>query len=211
MGATAADFTTNITPADYVAPQNGEDSTVTSVSVQIEQYLTDSLRVYADVLVSDAESYQDFRPLSNYLVPASNAYNPFGRHVVVSYYPIHEIENGTIPSSYTDSENRQKNYNAGLFWEFGDGHQFEFNITRSESERVASQVRPDWRRSRFDPGQEAFYAALASPDPNVAPNLFGNGTAQASALADLLSYGLTPSRGFTGSHVLRCPGARRGH
>ncbi len=198
VGATEADFTTDITPADYVAPQNGEDSTVTSFSVRIEQYLTDSLRVYADVLISDAESYQEFPTrLINYLIPASNAYNPFGRHVVVNYYPIHEIENGIIPSSYTDSENKQRNYNAGILWEFGDGHQFQFNLTRSESERAAKQVRTDWRRSRFDPGQEAFYAALASSDPNVALNLFGDGTVQGSAFAELFTNAVGPSLGFT--------------
>ncbi len=200
-GATEADFATTITPADYIAPQNGADATNTSVFLQIEQYVADSLRIHADMQISDTESYQKTpTQFLDYLVPASNAFNPFGRHVVVSYYPIHELENGLVSPAWTESENKQRNFNAGLFWQFGDGHELELGVTRSKSERHARQLRPEWPPNRFAPGQKAFFAALASSDPNVAPNLFGNGTAQKSTLADLLviTEGTGgPSRGFT--------------
>jgi len=196
VGATPADFNTEIAPTDYVAPQNGEDSTNTSFNVRLEQYLTDDLRVYADVLVSNLDSWQQFQTtMSSYIVPASNAYNPFGRDMVVNYWPIHEVESGVIPASYTESENKQRNYNAGLFWELGGNHQFEFNITQSESEKFAWQIRTDWRRSEFDPSQAAFYAALESSDPSVALNLFGDGTVQGSAFQELFTPALGPSRG----------------
>ena len=198
VGATPADFTTDITPTDYVSPQNGEDSTTTSFNVAIEQYLTDDLRVYADALISNLDSWQQFQTtMSNYLLPASNAYNPFDRIVLVSYWPIREVESGLIPAAYTESENKQRNYNAGLFWELGGSHQLEFNITRSESEKFAWQVRTDWRRGEFNPTQKAFYSALESSDPNVALNLFGDGTAQGSAFAELFTPALGPSRGFS--------------
>ena len=187
VGATQADFNTDITPTDYVDPQNGEDSTNTSFTVRVEQYLTDDLRVYADVLFSDLDSWQQHRTTMTYIVPASNAYNPFGRDMVVNYWPIHEVESGVIPPAYTESENKQRNYNAGLFWEFADGHQFEFNVTRSESKRFAWQIRTDWYRSEFDPTRESFYAALESSDPAVALNLFGDGTAQGSSLTELFT------------------------
>lgn len=196
VGATPADFSSEIAKTDYVSPQNGEDSTNTSFNVRVEQYLTDNLRVYADVLVSNLDSWQQFQTtMTSYLVPASNAYNPFGRDMLVSYWPIHEVESGLIPASYTESENKQRNYNAGLFWEIGVDHQFEFNVTRSESENFAWQIRTDWRRGEFDPSQAAFYAALESSDPNVALNLFGDGTAQGSAFAELFTPALGPSRG----------------
>jgi outer membrane receptor protein involved in Fe transport len=196
VGATPDDFSSEIAKTDYVAPQNGEDSTNTSFNVRVEQYLTDNLRVYADVLVSNLDSWQQFQTtMTSYLVPASNAYNPFGRDMLVNYWPIHEVESGVIPPSYTESENKQRNYNAGLFWEFGGNHQFEFNITRSESEKFAWQIRTDWRRGEFDPSQAAFYAALESSDPNVALNLFGDGTAQGSAFTELFTAALGPSRG----------------
>ena len=198
VGATTDDFTTELTPSDYVRPQNGEDSTNLSFNVNVEQYLTDSLRVYADVLYSDHDSFQEYpTTMSNYLVPASNAFNPFGRTVVVSYWPIAEIESGLIPSAYTEAENKQRNYNAGIIWEFGDGHQFEFSVSRSESENFAWQVRTNWRRDEFDPTQAQFYAALESSDPNVALNLFGDGSAQGSAFSELFTAALGPSYGFS--------------
>ncbi len=198
-GATEEDFTTTITPTAYVSPQNGADATNTSVSLQIEQYLTDSLRIHADAQITDTESYQESATVfSNYLVPASNAHNPFGRHVVVSYYPVHELENGLVSPGWAESESKQRNFNAGLFWQFGNGHEFELGVTRSESTSIGQAANTrQWPPNRFDPGQEAFFAALASSDPNVAPNLFGNGTAQKSTFADLLTIQLLPSRGFT--------------
>ncbi len=198
-GATEEDFTTTITPADYVFPQNGADATNASVFLQIEQYLTDSLRIHADAQISNAESYRkSIMQFTNYLVPASNAHNPFGRPVVVSYYPVHELENGLVSPAWTENEDKQRNFNAGLFWQFGNGHEFELGVTRSESTSVDKRVSPAlWPPNRFDPGEEAFYAALASSDPNVAPNLFGNGTAQKSTFANLLVIAEGPNRGFS--------------
>ena len=197
-GATPEDFTTELTPSDYIRPQNGADSTNNSFTANIEQYLTDSFRIYADVLYSKHESFQAYSTsMSNYLIPASNAYNPFGRTVVVSYWPIAEIESGAIPQSYTESENKQRNYGAGFIWEFGSGHQLELNLSRSKSERFGWQIRTDYRRREFDPSQEKFYSALASSDPNVALNLFGDGSAQGSAFGELFTSALGPSYGYT--------------
>ena len=197
-GATPEDFTTDLTPSDYIRPQNGADSTNASFNLSIEQYITDSLRVYADVLYSKHDAFQHHATvMSSYLVPASNAYNPFGRTVVVSYWPIAEIESGAIPQSYTESENKQRNYGAGFIWEFGSGHSLELNVSRSESERFAWQIRTDYRRRELDPSQEKFYSALASSDPNVALNLFGDGSAQGSAFGELFTRALGPSYGFT--------------
>ena len=197
-GATPEDFTTDLTPSDYVRPQNGEDSTNVSFSVNVEQYITDSLRVYADALYSNHDAFQEQQTrMGGYLIPASNAYNPFGRTVVVNYWPIAEIEAGLMPNAYTESENKQRSYNAGFIWEFGSGHQLELNVSRSESENFAWQILTNWRRNEFDPTQEQFYAALESSDPNVALNLFGDGSAQGAAFSELFTSALGPNYGFT--------------
>ena len=209
VGATPDDFTSDIVRSDLFFLQNGADSTNTSLNLYVEQHLTDNLRVYADLLASDHESYQEYKTyFSRFVVPASNAYNPYGRHVVVSYAPWREIQSGLIPSAYTESENKQRNYNAGLFWEFGAGHQLEVSAGRSESRNWAWQIHSNYSRSYYDPTADKFYEALASSDPDVALNLFGDGTVQGSAFAELFGVALGPSRGH--SDVTRFDSLLRG-
>ena len=209
VGATPDDFTSDLARTDEFFPQNGADSTTTSLSLYVKQTITDNLRVYADVLVSDYESYQEYRTrFSNFIVPASNAYNPYGRHVVVSYLPWREIQSGLIPPAHTESENKQRNYNAGLFWEPGAGHQLEVSAGRSESRNWAWQIRSHNRRGYYDPTADKFYEALASSDPNVALNLFGDGTVQGSAFAELFGVVVGPRYGF--SDVTRFESLLRG-
>ena len=209
VGATPDDFTSALVRTDQFFPQNGADSTNTSLSLYVEQYLTDNLRVYADVLASDHEAYQQFATtFYNFVVPASNAYNPYGRHVVVSYIPWREIQSGLIPHAYTESEDKQRNYNAGVFWEFGGGHQLEVSAGRSESRNWAWQIHPNYSRDYYDPTADKFYEALASSDPEVALNLFGDGTVQGSAFAELFGVSLGPGRGY--SDVTRFESLLRG-
>ena len=134
-GATVDDFTTDIIPVDYVPPQNGEDASNVSFTVFFEQSLADNLRVYADILYSEHEAYQEYRTdLSGYTVPASNAYNPFGQDVVVNYLPEVEVEAGLLPGAYHESRNEQRTVNAGVIWDITDVHQLEFRTGSSESE-----------------------------------------------------------------------------
>lgn len=204
VGATPDDFSTDIAPFDFVAPQNGADSTNKSLQFNAEQYITDDLRIYASALISDLESRQDFQSImSSYVVPASNAYNPFGRTVVVNYYPLRELQEGRIPWSYTESENKQRNYAAGFYWELGGKHQVQVDFSRSESEKFGWQIRTDWRRSRWDPSAETFYRALESSDPDVALNLFGDGSTQGAAFEDLFTNALGPSLGFTDKNIVK--------
>ena len=127
---------------------------------------------------------------------------------MVSYIPWREIQSGLIPHAYTESEDKQRNYNAGIFWEFGDGHQLEVNAGRSESKNWAWQIRSHNRRGYYDPTAEKFYEALASSDPDVALNLFGDGTVQGSAFAELFGVATGPYRRF--SDVTRFDSLLRG-
>ena len=198
VGATPEDFTTDLTPFDFVQPENGADRTSTVIRFNAEQYINDDLRIYASAYRSELESLQLFQSgMFNYVVPASNAYNPFGRTVVVNYYPLRELQEGRIPYSYTETEEDLSVYSGGFYWELGGKHQLQVDISRSESESFGWQVRTDWRRSRWDPSAETFYRALESSDPNVALNLFGDGSAQGSAFDELFTNALGPSLGFT--------------
>ena len=66
-----------------------------------------------------------------------------------------------------------------------------------ESRKWAWQIRTDYRRSYYDPTANKLYEALASPDPAVALNLFGDGTVQGVAFAELFGSGLGPNFGFS--------------
>ncbi len=208
VGAAIDDFSTDIKPWDFVDPQNGADSTQEALTLDAEQYVTDDLLVYAGLLISRRESYQNFLSyMSNYLIPASNAYNPFGRTVVVSYYPLREIQNGDLPWSYTQAETRQNDYHAGLYWELGGSHQLQLDFSLGRSRRETLQARSDYglasRGGFFNPAATAFYEAVDSPDPAVALNLFGDGTAQGANFAELLTNALGPSLNFTDKRTFK--------
>ena len=186
VGATVDDFSTTIRPYDQVLPRNGSDSTNTSFTVNVEQYITDNLRVYADVLYSKLDSNQDLETIISGVVPASNAYNPFGEPMVVYYWPGAEIEAGLMEPAVLYGETEQKNYNLGVIWSFR-GHELELGLTRSESWHTSTRDRALDVRRRGDPSADRWYAALESSDPNQALNLFGNGSVQTEFFADLFT------------------------
>lgn len=204
VGATADDavaFARNEAPAplDEIPPQNGIDATTTSVQLNFEQYLTDDLRVYADLLWSRNESYQEYdRRISGmFMVPASNAYNPYGKHMLVSYAAIHESESGLMPAQFDQAENEARNISFGLIWSFGRSQELHLDITRTKSWRESLRLRANPTRNALDPTAEAFYAALSSSDPSRAINVFGNGTAQGTAFEEFLTNTLGPAYGVT--------------
>jgi len=210
-GATVDDFVTfNVSyfpdltgspwPLDQISPRNGLDSTNTSLLLNVEQYVGDNLRVYADVNWSFDESFQEQERLTGnpVVVPASNAWNPFGKHVLVRYAPIYEAENGLMPGPYDAAENEIRTVGAGFIWSFdafGANQELQFDVNRTKSWRETSSFQPWPERTRFDPTAEAFYAALSSPDPNIALNFFGDGTAQGSAFDEFLTRTRGPFEG----------------
>ena len=187
------------TPLDEIPPQNGIDATTTSVQLNAEQYLTDDLRIYADVLWSRNESYQEYdrRILGHFMVPANNAYNPYGKHMLVSYAPIFESETGLMPAQFDEAENESRNISFGFIWSFGRSQELHLDITRTKSWREAVGLRANPTRNALDPTAEAFYAALSSPDPDRAINVFGNGTVQGTAFEEFLTRNAGPAYGVT--------------
>ena len=202
-GATVGDFIVfergepSPTPYDVIDPQNGADSSTDSLTLKIEQYLTEDLRIYADLLYSKHETYQEYSPQIAGLiaVPSSNAYNPFGRPMLVSYAPSREFQDGQLPAQFTQSTSEQRNLNLGLIWEFGDSHELSLQMTRTRAERETDRRRARGVRPRWDPTADAYYAALSSSDPNQALNVFGNGEGQGSAFDGFLTVTEGPIKG----------------
>lgn len=187
-------------PYDSVAPQNGADSTRTSLLLQVEQSITENLRVFADVRWSLNDSYQNLGSpqIERMIVPASNAWNPFGKHMLVSYAPVYEAANGLMPAEFFESEDENRTIGVGFIWSFdalGATQELQLDINRTKSWRESSEFRAIAKRGARDPTAEAFYAALSSSDPAVAINVFGNGTAQGSAFEEFLTRNRGPYRG----------------
>lgn len=199
-GATADDFVTwqgnfatpSPLPLDELPPQNGQDREARGLVLSMEQYLSDDLRLFVDLKWDTSESYQEFgRNMAGnaLLVPASNAYNPFGVPVQVRYAPVHEFETGLLPVQYDYAESENRSIVLGAFWDIADSHQLELEANRTKSWRDTRGYRATGSRGGLDPTAEAFYAALSSPDPARALNPFGNGTAQGSAFEEFITDG----------------------
>ena len=214
VGATREDFSTDIVPADVIEPQNGEHTRNESGTLFLEQYVTDDLRLYADFLYSNYVSTRNqFTRMFSWLVPASNAFNPFGNDVLVTYYPIREIESGSLPDSFSASGNRLRSISAGLIWDIGDTTTFEFNATRSRSIRYQHQLKlasPGLVHPN-DPSHARMLEALASSDPSVALNLFGDGSAQSPELPDLFTTDAWPLPSDSVTKVRALEPLLRGH
>lgn len=178
-------------PLDELPPQNGIDGENTGVTLALEQYLTDDLRLFADINWSTNESYQEYDRIVGYpfIVPASNAYNPFGVPMNVRYATVYEGENGTMPAQSDWSENESRSIAAGFIWDINENHQLEIEANRTKSWRETEGFQVHTARGRSDTTAEAFYAALSSSDPAVAINVFGDGTAQGSSFDEFLTNG----------------------
>ncbi|MDE0419808.1 MAG: TonB-dependent receptor [Gammaproteobacteria bacterium] len=195
VGATVDDFIVfargepSPLPYDALTPQNGEESTTDSLTVSVEQYVTDNLRVYADVVYSTRDSYQEYTPqISGVIpVPSTNAYNPFGRPMLVQYSAVRESEAGLLPAAYTEAQTTRRDLNFGVLWAFAGSHELGLDITRTKSERESYRLRARGRREQWDPTADAYYAALSSSDPNTALNFFGNGEGQTAAFNGFLT------------------------
>ena len=197
VGATVDDFTTEIAPFDYVTPYNGADSTTLSFNVRAEQYFGEDLMIYGEALYSEHDAFREMPVrLHGYLIPASNAYNSFGKDMLAYYAPVREVASGLFPPRTVETGNKQRTYNAGVIWRFGDSHELDLSLTRSDPRFFGVHSNHDWQRSEGDPSAKDFYLALESSDPSVALNVFGDGSAQGSEFAQFL-YPHKRSRGRT--------------
>ncbi len=186
--ATVEDFIVDETiPYDRIALENGAHLTRESLTLSLEHRIIESVRLFSDVLISQSDSYQRQEVTwGSVLVPATNAYNPFGRHMHVSYIPSYEHDHGLLPTPFRHSLSDARTYTVGTEWNFREEQELELTYTLSTSERTARNVQITFQRPRWDPSGRAFYDALSSSDPETALNFFGNGTAQGKSIQELI-------------------------
>ena len=192
---------------DELMPENGADYATESIVLRIEQDLNDDMQLFASLNWSFNDSYQEYDrlPVTGFLVPASNAYNPFGHHVFINYAPILEYENGFLPKQYWRGDNERRTVGLGFDWKFLETQELRLSVNHSKSWRLSETLRIGRRRGPLDPAADAYYETLSSSDPDRAINLFGNGTGQGAAAdvigvilgsADLTFRGVSETRQY---------------
>ncbi|MCY3621650.1 MAG: TonB-dependent receptor [Gammaproteobacteria bacterium] len=187
VGATVDDFTEEIALFDYVPPQNGWVSESLGLNVRAEQYLGDAVMLYGEALLSEHDAQVETRTLADrYIIGADNAHNPFGYDLAVTYAPFREVETGQFPSATNESVHTMQTVNLGAVWRFGPSHELDISMTRSESEQESTTWRARYHRTQDEPTAEEFYRILSSPDPDVAFNPFGDGSAQPADFSSFL-------------------------
>lgn len=147
---------------------------------------------------------------SSIMVPASNAFNNFGRDVWVNYDAKTEIDLGLIPLPDQTSDRESDRLVLRSQLKLNDNWVLELDRTTSNSSQNSTQWMFGTQQDRDfgDPVRRArIDELLASPDPDVAVNLFGDGTGQNPTVADMI-VPIAVSR--DGSEITEVEGLFRG-
>ena len=138
------------------------------------------------------------------VVPESNAFNNFGRNVIVRYHPHREIKDGLIDPGATTGTLEHTRYALRLDYAWSDSAQVVVDHTYAVSDgyrrrhRFAALDRPQLISNAVTEAQKnRLDELLSSSDPNVAVNVFGDGSGQNDTIADLyLSVGRDTDRAY---------------
>lgn len=183
---TSADF------VDYVMRDAGGANTDTSFALNVAHtfdslFGAGDLTVHGEAYLDEAEtvSQQVRYTIAAMLVPASNAFNNFGRDMVVQYDASTEAANGLIPPGKTLTVREHRRYQVGFEYEWSDTKRVVVDHTIAVGDGYA-------RIFNFAPRSaaaseliiESLRDLLASSDPAIAPNFFGDGSAQNPSIAD---------------------------
>ncbi len=179
----------NIEPYNLISHENGAHSGRDGMTMRLTYNITDDMEIFFDALHSESTSEQKFHNVysisMNIVVPASNAYNPFGRPMYVSYVPGVEQANGILPTPYQNRLTSNDTGTIGFRWEI-ENHKLDVSATESRTQTEIRSFRVTTSRERYAPGTEEFFRRLSSPDPDEAFNLFGNGTHGGAPFSDFL-------------------------
>ncbi|MCY4144235.1 MAG: TonB-dependent receptor [Gammaproteobacteria bacterium] len=186
VGATKEDFrkgdrysTDHIEPHDVIAHENGAHSGREAVVLNLQHAPFSSVKLFLDALHSEGYSYRKQRtPSMTVVVPATNAYNPFGEPMYVNYVPVLEQSNGLLPVPFSEIINRNTSATIGGEWTFMERNTLEVELTESRSTTNSISFGVPRARERHSPGTDEYYRRLSSSDPEVAFNFFGNGSKQ---------------------------------
>ena len=166
-----------------------------ALTIAYMQDITSKLKLSADLVYLETKTSRQAESLispNEYYVPESNAFNPFGRDVSVLYYPTEEIRTGLVNTDQLDFPIESLSVGLELEYSFNDSHKMTASYSRSRSVGDGSLSNvlgiPQFRRDFSIPDE--VYARLedilASPDPTVAINLFGDGSAQNSTFSEFV-------------------------
>ena len=184
-----------ITPAhyvDYVVEDAAGSTEDMSMTLNVTQALFEKLVLEGELHWTRADTKREVGTLSggSTLVPESNAFNNFGRDVWVGYTPWMEVENGLIPPIHQTNSSEQLRYVMEANYQIAERLELRLGYVRSESDGDGVQWNfgsNRFSRSITDSAQLArIDEVLSSSDPNVAVNLFGDGSAQNPGVAELL-------------------------
>lgn len=191
----------NAQPGDFVAPQASDyidvirediTSTVDSRSVTgslLQNFgARDQVELRADLLWSETETASAVSTFGfgSIQVPASNAFNNFGQPVFVGYYADTEVEQGLLPQVEQRDLQWQLRYVLSAAYALSDNLRLEIDYIKAESSSEGDQFMfaPPSRYSDDPQRYQRLLDLLASSDPSVALNLFGDGTGQNSTIGE---------------------------
>jgi outer membrane receptor protein involved in Fe transport len=167
---------------EYVSPE----LTTRSAYINAEQDVAGKITLFVDALYSknDTDNYEIPLSLNPVTVPASNAFNPYGTPVTVSYLFDTERDAGRMPSTYREGDQELIQGTFGAVLSLPGDWQLQVYGTRAEESSFHTF-------SRITSADPRVVAALADSNPQTALNLFGDGTVQNQATLDsIVSYWL---------------------
>ena len=148
----------------------------------------EQIQLRADLLYSETETQSAVTTFgfSSILVPASNAFNNFGRDVYVRYNADTETGLGLLPMVEQADVQEQWRYVLTASYKFTDDLRLELDYTKAESSSDGDQFMFAPPSSRIDDEArfERLNSLLASSDPSEALNLFGDGNGQNPTIAE---------------------------
>lgn len=190
LGATVDDFKkgpywdySHIDFFDRVPYENGAHLDNDGLLINSSYEFSAAASLNMQILRNRRSSYQKAPiPAISVVVPASNAYNPFGEPMHVFYAPALEQDNGLLPTPYTNILTDRDRLNLQFEWDFHPDHTLivTVNEDRTYSDQVNYAV--PTRRDRNSPGADEYFRRLASSDPDEAFNFFGDGTHQTAGI-----------------------------
>ncbi len=167
-----------------------------SVVLNIEQTFVDKLRLWGEYYRTKARTITRLtrNTVFTFRVPASNAFNNFGRTVYVQYNPQTEIDLGLIQPPEQSSTTVSDRILVGFDFAFSENLRLsvDWMNSNSKADRYQYMMTHDVRGPLADEEHTTRVSKyLSSSDPHEAINLFGDGTGQNPTIAEM--YGINQS------------------
>lgn len=190
--------TNNLEIGQFIPRDRGVLSETKSINLSANQDISDSFNLYSEFTYTETKSTTrgEFSTLTTLLVPAENPFNNLGRDAFVEYAPWQETFSGDVPYQFTESKSTRTDFHIGFTYKlpFNDW-EARFDIGYAEDKSDSFGLQPAFfapnpvLRFTEAPGYAERYnrliELLASADPDVALNFFGNGNNQSPFISDI--------------------------